>query len=235
MTRSRREEIAANLHAVRGRIGEAAAEAGRDAADVTLIVVTKTSPASDVRLLHELGVRDVGENRHPDAERKRAELGDCDLTWHFVGQVQSNKAAAVAAYADVVHSVDSERLAVRLGAGAQRAQRELPVLVQVDLDTTGGGQGRGGAAPPAVEALTRAVATTDGLRLRGLMTVAPLGQPAGDAFLRLAIMWRQIRMTYPTADMLSAGMSGDFEEAIGAGATHVRVGSAVLGSRPVLR
>lgn len=231
----RRAEIAARLEQVQQRIAHAAVAAGRDPPDVTLIVVTKTFPATDVRLLHELGVRDVGENRHPDAQRKRDELADLDLAWHFIGQVQSNKAAAIASYADVVQSVDSGRLAARLGAGARRAGRELPVLVQVDLDAGDAAKGRGGVLPEAASELASTVAGTDGLQLRGVMAVAPLGEPAGPAFGRLAEIWRSLRAAHPSADVLSAGMSGDFPEAITAGATHVRVGSAVLGSRPLLR
>ncbi len=236
MTVSRRgDEIATNLRSVRARIADAARSAHRDPAELTLIVVTKTFAADDIRLLHDLGVRDVGENRHPEAGGKAAELHDLDLTWHFVGQVQSNKAAAVASYADLVHSVDSARIAERLGAGASRRARVVTALIQVNLDSAGPGTGRGGATPDAVVALAQQVASTDGLVLGGLMGVAPRGEPPTPAFHRLAEMWQHVRSSHPGANVLSAGMSGDFREAIAAGATHVRVGSAVLGSRPALR
>lgn len=232
---SRRDEIATNLRAVRARMGRAAVLAGRDPAELTLIVVTKTFPTEDLRLLHELGVRDVGENRHPEAGEKAAELRDLEMTWHFVGRLQSNKAAAVASYADVVHSVDSTRVAARLGAGAHRHHRVVRTLVQVSLDPAGSAGRRGGVDPDEVASLARTVAVTDGLELRGLMGIAPRGEAAAPALRRLGEIWGLVRRSYPTADVLSAGMSEDFPDAIAAGATHVRVGSAVLGSRPALR
>ncbi len=232
---SRRDEIATNLRAVRARMGRAAVLAGRDPAELTLIVVTKTFPTEDLRLLHELGVRDVGENRHPEAGEKAAELRDLEMTWHFVGRLQSNKAAAVASYADVVHSVDSTRVAARLGAGAHRHDRVVRTLVQVSLDPAGSAGRRGGVDPDEVASLARTVAVTDGLELRGLMGIAPRGEAAAPALRRLGEIWELVRRSYPAADVLSAGMSEDFPDAIAAGATHVRVGSAVLGSRPALR
>ena len=230
----RQAELAANLQLVRDRIAEAAVAAGRDPADVTLVVVTKTFPASDVRLLHELGVRHVGENRHPEAEEKRAELLDLDLRWHFIGQVQSNKAARIASYADVVESVDSRRLVARLGSGAVRHDRLVSCLVQVSLDPDQA-PGRGGVQPADVGQLADDLETTPGVRFDGLMAVAPLGEPTDDAFSRLAEIAADSRIAHPGAICLSAGMSDDFPAAIGAGATHVRVGSAVLGHRPPLR
>jgi pyridoxal phosphate enzyme (YggS family) len=227
-------EIADGLAAVRRRIADTARDAGRDPADITLVVVTKTFPSTDIRILADLGIRDVGENRHQDAARKAAELADLDLCWHFVGQVQSNKAGKIAAYADVVHSVDSLRVAERLGAGAVDHGRELICLVQVSLDQAASAEGRGGVQPGDLLDLAAAVATTTGLRLGGLMAVAPLGEPAGPAFARLAELSRAVCLDHPSATMLSAGMSEDFPAAIEAGATHVRVGSAVLGRRPPL-
>ncbi|MEJ7629699.1 MAG: YggS family pyridoxal phosphate-dependent enzyme [Nocardioidaceae bacterium] len=231
----RREEIAAGLRTVRDRIAAAAQRVGRHPRDVTLVVVTKTFPASDIRLLAGLGVRDVGENRHPEAGEKAAALGDLDLCWHFVGHVQSNKAAKVASYADVVHSVDSVRLAHRLGAGAEATGRVVTCLVQVSLDPPSTGKGRGGAARGAAQDVAAAVAATRGLQLGGVMGIAPQGEPPTGAFARLAEIAAQIRGLHPSATMVSAGMSGDLAQAVGAGATHVRVGSAVLGPRPPLR
>ncbi|NDZ80708.1 YggS family pyridoxal phosphate-dependent enzyme [Streptomyces sp. SID10853] len=235
----RKRELTANLARVEERIASACASAGRERDDVTLIVVTKTYPASDVRLLSELGVRQVAENRDQDAAPKAAECSDLPLSWHFVGQLQTNKVRSVASYADVVQSVDRARLVTSLSAAAVRAGRELGCLVQVALDAEAGGRGeRGGVAPDGVGELADSVAAAPGLRLDGLMTVAPLAGPyAGRqqaAFERLMEISSRLRATHPAANMVSAGMSADLEEAVKAGATHVRVGTAVLGVRPPL-
>ncbi len=254
--RERREELAANLAAVEERIAGACAAAGRKRQEVTLVVVTKTYPASDVLLLADLGVRHVAENRDQEAAGKAARCAqqgaDAPLTWHFVGQLQTNKARSVARYADYVHSVDRPRLVAALAAAAGREGRELGCLLQVALDREPGGEAasgedsgggatadRGGVAPGDVPALADAVAAAQGLRLCGVMTVAPLaGAYAGRqraAFERLMEISSRLRAAHPAATMVSAGMSGDLEEAIAAGATHVRVGTAVLGVRPQLR
>ncbi|MEU7030996.1 YggS family pyridoxal phosphate-dependent enzyme [Streptomyces sp. NPDC015232] len=235
----RRSELAENLARVEERIAAACAAAGRKREDVTLIVVTKTYPASDVRLLHELGVRHVAENRDQDAAPKAAACADLDLTWHFVGQLQTNKVRSVVGYADVVQSVDRLKLVSSLSAAAEKAGRELGCLVQVALDAESGERGdRGGVAPDGIEELAAAVDAAPGLRLDGLMTVAPLAGPyAGRqraAFERLMDLSTVLRATRPTANMVSAGMSADLEEAVAAGATHVRIGTAVLGVRPKL-
>ena len=227
---SRLSEISDGLSATRARIDAACASAGRLSSEVTLIVVTKYFPESDVRLLHSLGVRDVGENRHQEALEKRADCADLDLTWHFVGNLQSNKAAAVTAYADVVHSVDRAKLLPGLSRGALEHGRLLDALLQVDLDPVAR-PGRGGARPADVEALAAELLATPGLRLRGVMSVAPRGSDPAEAFARLADVASAVRRIEPGATWVSAGMSGDLEQAISAGATHVRVGSAVLGSR----
>lgn len=233
---SRRDQVAANLATVRERIASACADAGRSPDEVTLTVVTKYFPASDVRLLAELGVDDVGENKHQEAAAKAAELQDLRLRWHFVGNLQSNKAAAVARYADVVESVDRPKLLSGLSRGAHERDATVDCLVQVDLDPEGGsGAGgglRGGAAPADVPALAEAVAAAEGLRLRGVMAVAPLGEDPRPAFERLARLADEVRRVDPSATWVSAGMSGDLEEAVRTGATHVRIGSAVLGPRP---
>jgi pyridoxal phosphate enzyme (YggS family) len=216
---------------------------------VTLIVVTKFHPASDVRLLAELGVRHIAENRDQEAAAKAAECAGLPLTWHFVGQLQTNKARSVTSYADVVHSVDRPRLVDALDGAAGRQGRRLDCLVQVALDAEAGGEptaagggavgGRGGAAPEAVPGIADAIEKAQSLRLAGVMTVAPLagpyaGRPA-DAFERLREISTALCTRHPAATMVSAGMSSDLEEAVAAGATHVRVGSAVLGERPRLR
>ncbi|MDJ0341077.1 YggS family pyridoxal phosphate-dependent enzyme [Streptomyces sp. H10-C2] len=236
----RKAQLAANLARVEERIAAACETAGRDRKDVTLIVVTKTYPADDVRILSELGVRHVAENRDQDAAPKAAACADLPLSWHFVGQLQTNKVRSVVSYADIVHSVDRLRLVGALSAAAVAAGREVGCLVQVALDAESGTRdSRGGAAPDAVEGLADALAAAPGLRFDGLMTVAPLagpyqGQPRA-AFDRLAEIASGLRAAHPAATMVSAGMSADLEQAVAAGATHVRVGTAVLGVRPGLR
>lgn len=235
----RKSELAASLEQVEERISSACAAAGRKREEVTLIVVTKTYPASDVRLLSELGVRHVAENRDQDAAPKAAESAGLPLTWHFVGQLQTNKVRSVASYADVVQSVDRAKLVTALSTAATAAGRELGCLIQVALDAGSGERGeRGGVAPDGIEELAAKVAGAPGLRLDGLMTVAPLaGQYEGRqraAFDRLVELSSSLRSAHPAANMVSAGMSADLEQAVAAGATHVRVGTAVLGVRPRL-
>jgi pyridoxal phosphate enzyme (YggS family) len=233
---ARREVLAANLEAVQGRIAEACARSGRSVDEVTLTVVTKFFPASDVRLLAGLGVRDVGENRHQEAEVKAAECADLGLTWHYIGGLQSNKAAAVAGYCDVVESVDRAKLLRGLATGAQGRGAPLDVLVQVDLDERADADsGRAGCRPGDVLALAERVLETDGLQLRGVMAVAPLGVDPVPAFALLAEVGARVRLLEPSATWVSAGMSGDLEAALDSGATHVRIGSAVLGGRPAGR
>lgn len=235
----RKTEIATNLAKVEERIAAACAGAGREREDVTLIVVTKTYPASDVRILSDLGVRHVAENRDQDAAPKAAACADLPLKWHFVGQLQTNKVRSVVGYADVVQSIDRSRLVAALSKEAVRAEREVGCLIQVALDAGASGRGeRGGIAPGGIEELADLVAGSPGLRLDGLMTVAPLtGEYAGReqaAFGRLMDLSTDLRRAHPAATMVSAGMSADLEQAVAAGATHVRVGSAVLGVRPRL-
>lgn len=231
----RRNELADRLAAVRSEIATAAEDAGRTVDDITLIVVTKTWPTSDIRILAELGVTDVGENRHPEAEDKAFELAGLGLRWHFIGQIQSNKAARIAGYADVVHSVDSARLARRLDAGAHTHDRYLDCLVQVSLDPEQARAGRGGVEPDQVGEVAASIEAAGRLRLAGVMGVAPLGGDADAAYRTLVAVQQELRAVYPGAEVVSGGMSGDFRAAIAAGATHVRVGSAVLGERPLNR
>ena len=233
-TSERRDEIAAGLARVRERIAAACGEAGRSPEEVRLVVVTKFFPASDVRILADLGVTDVGENRHQEAEAKAAECADLGLAWHFIGGLQSNKAAAVAGYADVVESVDRAKLVAGLDRGAHQRDRTVDVLLQVSLDPPGR-EGRAGVDPEGLAALAAAVGEAGRLRLRGLMAVAPLGEDPAVAFARLAGIQQELLLDHPDATWLSAGMSGDLEHAIRSGATHVRVGSAVLGSRPQVK
>ncbi len=228
---TRHDDLAASLETVRTRIAAACAEAEREPGEVTLVAVTKFFPASDVRLLADLGVTDVAENRHQEAVEKAADCADLDLRWHFVGGLQSNKAAAVTSYASVVESVDRAKLLAPLARGAAEHDRVLDVLVQVSLDPPGSDH-RAGVAPDALAALVEQVCSHDELRLRGVMAVAPLDADPGAAFDRLAELHAQVLLEHPEATWRSAGMSGDLEAAVARGATHVRVGSAVLGSRP---
>ncbi|MFI6295239.1 YggS family pyridoxal phosphate-dependent enzyme [Nonomuraea sp. NPDC050790] len=225
---TREAEIGERLGEVEARIARACQAAGRDRAEVTLIAVTKTYPAADVRILAGLGVRDVGENRDQEAAGKAAECADVPLTWHFVGQLQTNKVRSVVRYADVIHSVDRERLATAISKEAVRAGREVTCLVQVALDDD---PERGGARPVDVPALADVIAAAGGLRLGGVMAVAPLGEDPGKAFGRLREIALALQARHPGAVMVSAGMSGDLSEAVAHGATHVRVGTALLGRR----
>ena len=193
------------LAAVRDRISAACHAAGRKPEDVTLIAVTKTFPA-------------------PKAEQ----CADLDLVWHFVGQLQTNKAPSVARYATFVHSVDRLRLIHALGAGARRAGRVLQCLIEVSLDDD---PARGGAPADQVPGLAEALLAEAGLILAGVMAIAPLGVPPADAFARLRDSAAVVRAARPAATVISAGMSGDLEAAITAGATHVRIGTALLGDR----
>jgi len=224
----RRDELALRLAEVRGRIARACEAAGRDVSELTLIAVTKTRPASDVRLLSELGVTDIGENRDAEAAPKAAACADLDLTWHFVGQLQTNKCASVVRYASVVHSVDRPRLISALGQAARRAGRVIECLVEVSLD---GDPARGGAVAEQVPVLAEALAAEEGLVLGGVMAIAPLSMPPADAFARLMVSAAVVREVRPDATVISAGMSGDLEAAVEAGATHLRIGTALLGDR----
>ena len=216
--------LAERLATVDGEIQDAARVAGRDPAEITRIVVTKFHPAELVRELAGLGVRDVGENRHQEAAAKAAELADLDLAWHFVGQLQSNKAKAVRSYARAVHSVDRASLADALAG-------EQPLDVFLELNLTGD-PGRGGVDPELLEPLAERVLSTPGLALRGVMAVAPLDEEPRAAFARVRTASEALRRLAPDATAISAGMSGDFREAIQEGATHLRIGTAITGKRP---
>jgi pyridoxal phosphate enzyme (YggS family) len=225
----RRAELVAGLAAVRGRLADASASIGRDPHAITLVAVTKGFPASDIASLATLGITDIGENRDQEARAKVAELANRpDLTWHFVGRLQTNKCRSVARYAGVVHSVDRIEVAAALAAGAQRAERHLDVFIQVSLDDD---PTRGGVPAAELAPLADHVATQDALRLLGVMAVAPLGADPDEAFERLAGIAARLRADHPDATAISAGMSVDLESAIRNGATHLRVGSALLGRR----
>ncbi len=227
--------ITAGLDTVRRRISRAVAAAGRDEGDITLIVVTKDVPVTDITVLLDLGEADLGESREQQLRAKAAELADAAalaVRWHFVGRLQRNKAAAVARVVDTVHSLDDERLLPQLARGAAEAGHSCGCLVQVNLDAD---PGRGGIVAAAVPRLADAVAATAGLQLRGVMAVAPMALDPEVAFARLAEVAADLRSRHPAATWISAGMSGDLEAAVRHGATHLRVGTAILGSRPAAR
>lgn len=222
----RTQEIAQNLEVARARIAAACAAVGRTDS-VTLIAVTKTFPASDIRRLAELGVTDIAENRDQEARAKYAECADLPLTWHMIGQLQSNKAASVMKWAGVVQSVDRIKLVQALD---RATDVDHDVLIQVNLDDPPRPE-RGGVDPDGLMDLAFAVAASQHLRLKGLMAVAPLdGSPEGP-FARLQELSTEVTGRWPQAGWISAGMSGDLESAIAHGATHVRLGGAILGTR----
>ena len=218
------DALAERLARVSGEIGDAARAAGRDPEALTTIVVTKFHPASLIRELYELGVRDFGESRHQDAEPKVRELAGLDATWHFIGQLQSKKARAVRSYMDVIHSVDRDSLVDALAAPDPR-----DVFIQLNLTDD---PARGGVHESDLLPLAARVATTDGLLLRGLMAVAPLEVEPRRAFAQVREASERLIVNHPDAVNLSMGMSGDFAAAILEGATHLRIGTAITGNRP---
>lgn len=237
----RRSELAARLQVARDQVAAAARAAGRDPGDVHIVAVTKRFDASDVVALAELGIHHVGENRHQEAAPKHAAVEAAqppvarELVWHFIGQLQTNKARAVAAYSDQVDTVDRLALVAALSRGAVAAGRTVGVSVQVSLASGDEGQAhRGGCAPGEALQIADAVAAAEGLSLRGVMGMAPLGADPARAFERLAEVASMIRAGHASAQEISAGMSGDFVAAIAAGATHVRLGTAILGERPIV-
>jgi pyridoxal phosphate enzyme (YggS family) len=217
--------LADRLTEVQQQIADAAAVAERRADEITTIVVTKFHPASLVRELFALGVRDFGENRHQEAQGKAAELADLDLRWHFIGQLQSKKARQVRHYASAIHSLDRDSVIDALASD----ESSIDCFVQLNLTDD---PGRGGVNPANLEAIVERVLATSGLRLLGVMAVAPVGEEPRRAFQRVREASDRVRMLAPTADRISAGMSGDFAAAIAEGATHLRLGSAITGNRP---
>jgi pyridoxal phosphate enzyme (YggS family) len=218
---TRKEEIALNLSGVKERIQRAAKSVDRDPNSVQLIVVTKTFPVSDIEILRDLGESNFGENRDQEAGPKAESI---PATWHFQGQIQSNKIKSICEWADVIHSISSEKEILKFAQSPRKHQ----VFLQVSLD---GQVGRGGASPADLTKLADLVNQSNNLELLGLMAVAPLDVEPEKAFADLALINQGFVGQYPTAKFLSAGMSGDFEAAIKFGATHIRVGSSILGSR----
>jgi pyridoxal phosphate enzyme (YggS family) len=217
--------LAERLATVEAAVSDAASAAGRDSSAITLIVVTKFHPASLVRELYELGVRNVGENRHQDAAPKAEELASLDLTWHFIGQLQSNKVRAVLDYASVIQSVDRPSVVSSIAA----VDKPVDAFLQLNLTDD---PHRGGVAPAQLPQLVDTVLAVPSIRLRGLMAVAPLGEEPRRAFERVREASERMLVQAPGASALSMGMSGDFPEAILEGATHLRIGTAITGKRP---
>ena len=217
--------LAGRLDVVRAGVADAARVAGRDAADITTIVITKFHPASLVRQLHDLGVRDFGENRHQEAVAKAAAVADLELRWHFVGQLQSKKARQARSYARVFHSIDRDSVVDALAS----PETTVDCFVQLNLTDD---PGRGGVAEADVERMAERVASTVGLTLLGVMAVAPLDVEPRRVFAKLRLVSERVVAIHPAATSISAGMSGDYREAILEGATHLRIGSAITGNRP---
>ncbi len=228
---NRTEELADNLKQINERIAQACQNSGRSDSEVTLIAVTKTYPPLDVDLLASLGVKNVGENKDQEAREKHLAVKS-QLNWHFVGQLQTNKVKSVVNYADYIHSVDRIRLATEIDKWSAKVSKKMKIFIQVDLG--GDDPNRGGVVGEQLFELAAAVTALANLNLVGLMAVAPLGQAPTAAFERLSQIRGEFVKNYPQASQLSAGMSEDFEEAISFGATHLRIGSLLLGVRPSL-
>ncbi len=226
MSIDRKAEIAANLLEINERIAIASAKAGRNPADIKLIVVTKTFPITDLQNLYDLGVREFGENRDQEASEKVRQL-PADINWHFQGQIQSNKLKSITGWATYIHSVDQIKYAKLISefAGDQRKS----IFIQVSLDQIP--ESRGGVDPSKLQELASQISQLPNINLMGLMAVAPLGEGADSAFARLATYHQKFVEIFPDAKFLSAGMSGDYESAILHGATHLRLGSSILGNR----
>ena len=225
---SRIDELQKNLIEIQSQIKSACETSGRNLDEITLIAVSKTWPASDIRLLHQLGVRDFGESRDQEATMKVSELADLDITWHFIGQVQTNKLNHIASYANVVHALDREKTISGLDAAAAKLDRNITGLLQISLD---GDENRGGVAIENAFELAQLLSNSKNLTFGGIMAVAPIEMLPDVAFSKLAEIAAEIQSKYPTAKIISAGMSQDFESAVQKGATHLRIGSALLGNR----
>lgn len=227
---SRKDQILSNLESVKEKISAAAQAAGRAPSEITLIAVTKTFPVSDLEILYELGVRNFGENRDQEAAPKVGVL-PADITWHFQGGIQSNKLKSISNWASVIHSVDKFKYAQMISQFSVGKTKEI--FIQVSLDTLP--QSREGVDPADLMQLAEQIMRLPNLQVKGLMAVAPLDQPTEQAFVRLQQIQQKFIQLYPAASSLSSGMSGDYEIAISLGATHVRIGSSILGNRSPIK
>ena len=223
---SRVDEISGNLEKVKEQIKLAAASANRLSEEITLVAVTKTFPVSDIEILYSLGIRDFGENRDQEASEKVGLLPK-DVRWHFQGQIQSNKLKSITSWASYIHSVDQLKYAQMISDYS--AGNEKPIFMQVSLDKPP--QSRSGVNPSELLELAGAISALPGIRLQGLMAVAPVNSPAEQAFAELEDIRSDFLSTFPDAKSLSIGMSGDYQIAIKYGATHIRIGSSILGIR----
>ena len=231
MSISRQQEINENYQKIQNRILKSCNSVGRDPSEVTVIAITKTYPASDIDLLKNIGIHNVGENKDQEASQKFNEVKN-KFTWHFVGQLQTNKVKSVVQYADFIHSVDRISLAKEIQKMSKKIDKVQKVLIQIDLDESQNDENRGGVNPSQLIELAQEISSCPNLELKGLMSVAPLNVSSKEAFLKLAKIQLEFLKTYPFAKMLSAGMSEDLEDAVSHGATHLRIGSALLGERP---
>ena len=227
---SRKDQIHLNLELVKEKISAAAQAAGRSPSEITLIAVTKTFPVSDLEILYELGVRNFGENRDQEAAPKVSAL-PADITWHFQGGIQSNKLKSISKWASVIHSVDKFKYAQMISQFSVGKTKEI--FIQVSLDSLP--QSREGVDPADLMQLAEQIMSLPNLEVKGLMAVAPLDQPTEQAFVRLQQIQQKFIQLYPAASSLSSGMSGDYELAISLGATHVRIGSSILGNRSPIK
>ena len=223
---NRTSEITANLNDVKAKIASAALKAGRDADEITLIVVTKTFPVSDLEILYSLGVREFGENRDQEAVEKVAKLPS-NINWNFQGGIQSNKLKSISTWAGCIHSVDKLKYAQIISE--QNIGKPKEIFIQVSLDQPP--ESRGGVDPKRLIDLASEITKLPGISLKGLMAVAPLDSPEEQAFLKLKEIRANFVAAFKDAKYLSAGMSGDYEMAISHGATHLRIGSSILGNR----
>jgi pyridoxal phosphate enzyme (YggS family) len=223
---NRMDEISANLEKVNEQIKLAAEKANRSTDEITLIAVTKTFPVSDIEILYSLGIREFGENRDQEASGKVSLLPD-DVKWHFQGQIQSNKLKSITSWASYIHSVDQLKYAQIISQHS--GGKEKPIFIQVSLDKPP--QSRSGVNPSDLIELAGAISELPGISLQGLMAVAPVDSPAEEAFAELVAIRSDFLRTFPAAKSLSIGMSGDYQIAIKYGATHIRIGSSILGIR----
>jgi pyridoxal phosphate enzyme (YggS family) len=223
---NRIDEIRANLEKVNEQIKLAAEKANRSTDEITLIAVTKTFPVSDIEILYSLGIREFGENRDQEASGKVSLLPD-DVKWHFQGQIQSNKLKSITSWASYIHSVDQLKYAQIISQHSGGIEK--PIFIQVSLDKPP--QSRSGVNPSDLIELAGAISELPGISLQGLMAVAPVDSPAEEAFTELVAIRSDFLRTFPAAKSLSIGMSGDYQIAIKYGATHIRIGSSILGIR----
>jgi pyridoxal phosphate enzyme (YggS family) len=236
---TRYDQISTNLTIVREQIINAAIACRRKPEAITLIVVTKNFPVSDCEILYQLGEREFGENRDQEG-RLKSEALPSDIGWHFQGQIQSNKINSIVSWATTIHSLTEFSHAQRINSLKSSADKEK-VFIQINFDDDANeeanaspSRNRGGVKPGLLTDLLVQIHPLSNLEVVGLMTVAPLNHPSKFAFERLFNVQQELVRNYPTISQLSFGMSNDFESAIACGATHLRIGSSILGERLTL-